>query len=544
MKRIKMPSFKANRLAKWVIVFVTILVCVLALGAGIFSHYASKQIEERLNRIGCEVGAVKVNIFTQSISISGVDFNPGDSTNKGDSINNAPLKAQLKNIVLKNVSLYSLLVNKELEIKEILVADGSIRFSRRKSEKEDHHKQPKEIPINKIIIGRIVLKNINTTLTNDSLTVCSGLLNMTLNDIQSSDTTGIDNIRAYNINHLESKITHFLYNSADGFYQTHIAEIYLASNHEKLIIDSLVLLPRYSKFKFSRVAGKQVDRLKTFIPRIEITGLQYDHFRDSTFLASKITIMSAEIFSFRDKRMPFKETKNKPLPVAAIKQFDFGIEVDTLQIKNAKVTYEEFPPDGFKSGKLVFENLQATLVNLSNKAYQNKPQYATLEASAKIMGKGLIQASFTLPLDENKQYHAKGKISQMSLLHLNPILENLAFIRIESGRLNALNFDFDYNDKSSKGTLTINYQDLKITGLKKEKSKDESDIKTFLINTVVKNDKDKNMPVDKRTGAIEFERDRKRQIFNFWWKSLLSGIKASVLNADKDSEKSKNSKKR
>ncbi len=32
-----------------------------------------------------------------------------------------------------------------------------------------------------------------------------------------------------------------------------------------------------------------------------------------------------------------------------------------------------------------------------------------LEASAKIMGQGLIQASFTLPLDGNTQYHAKGK---------------------------------------------------------------------------------------------------------------------------------------
>jgi Domain of Unknown Function (DUF748) len=543
MNRIKVPSFKPNRLAKWVILAVTVLVCVLALGAGIFSHYASKKIEERLTRIGCEVGSVKVNIFTQSVLISRVDFTPGDSTNKGDSINNSPLKAQLKNIALKNVSLYRLLVNKELEIKEILVTDGSIRFSSRKSETENHRKQPKEIPINKIIIGRIVLKNLNTTLVNDSLTRCSGLLNMTLSNIQSSDTADIDNIRAYNIKDFESKITHLLYNSADGFYQTHIAAISLASNDEKLIIDSLALLPRYSKFKFSRVAGKQVDRVKTFLPRIEITGLQYNHFRDSTFLASKIVIISAEIFSFRDKRMPFKETENKPLPIAAIKQFDFGIEVDTLQLKNSKVTYEEFPPDGFKSGKIVFENLQATLVNVSNMVYQNKPRYATLEASAKIMGKGLIQASFTLPLDDNKQYHAKGKISQMSLLHLNPPLENLAFIKIESGRLNALNFDFDYNDKSANGTLTINYQDLKITGLKKEKSKDESDIKTFLINTIVKNDKDKNMPIDKRTGAIEFERDRKRQIFNFWWKSLLSGIKASVLNADKDSGKSKNSKK-
>ena len=71
--------------------------------------------------------------------------------------------------------------------------------------------------------------------------------------------------------------------------------------------------------------------------------------------------------------MTFKETKNKPLPIAALKEFDFGVEVDTLQIKNSKVTYEEFPPDGFKSGKLTFENLQATLMNVSKKAYQNRP---------------------------------------------------------------------------------------------------------------------------------------------------------------------------
>lgn len=543
MKRVKMPPFKLNRIGKWVIIVVTVLVCVLFLGAQIFDHYASRQIEKHLKEIGCNVGSVNVNIFTQGISISDFDFNPGDSANNGDSTNNTPLKARLQNIALKNVSLYSLLVNKKLEIKEILITDGSIRFTRRKSAKDDHDEKPREIPISKVTIGRIVLKNLNTTLANDSLTVCSGLLNLTLNNIQSSDTTGVDNIEAYNVKQLDLRITRLLYNSADGFYQTHVAAIYMASDRDKLIIDSLVLLPRYSKFKFSRIAGKQVDRLKTFIPQIEITGLQYDHLRDSAFLASKISIMSAEIFSFRDKRMPFKETENKPLPIAAIKKFDFGIEVDTLQIKNSKVTYEEFPPEGFKSGKLVFENLQATLVNLSNKAYQNRPPYATLEASAKIMGKGLIQATFTLPLDESKQYHAKGKISQMSLLHLNPVLENLAFIRIESGRLNALNFDFDYNDRSSKGSLTINYEDLKITGLKKEKSKDESDIKTFLINTVVKNDKDKDVPIDKRTGAIEFERDRKRQIFNFWWKSLLSGIKASVLNADKDSRKSKDSKK-
>jgi len=79
----------------------------------------------------------------------------------------------------------------------------------------------------------------------------------------------------------------------------------------------------------------------------------------------------------------------------------------------------------------------------------------------------------------------------------------------------------------------INYEDLKFKGLKKEKSREKDDLKTLLINTIVRNDKDKDVPREKRTGTISFERDRKRQIFNFWWKSLLSGIKGSVLNNDK-----------
>jgi hypothetical protein len=100
---------------------------------------------------------------------------------------------------------------------------------------------------------------------------------------------------------------------------------------------------------------------------------------------------------------------------------------------------------------------------------------------------------------------------------------------VQSGNLNNLYFKFTYTDKVSNGRVTINYEDLKIDGLKKEKNPVINDLKTLLINTVLKNDKDKSVPMEKRTGTIEFERDRQRQIFNYWWKSLFSGIKSSVL---------------
>ena len=43
---------------------------------------------------------------------------------------------------------------------------------------------------------------------------------------------------------------------------------------------------------------------------------------------------------------------------------------------------------------------------------------------------------------------------------------------------------------------------------------------------------DERVDESKRTGAIGFERDEYRSIFNYWVKSLLSGIKAAY-NLDK-----------
>jgi 1-acyl-sn-glycerol-3-phosphate acyltransferase len=52
---------------------------------------------------------------------------------------------------------------------------------------------------------------------------------------------------------------------------------------------------------------------------------------------------------------------------------------------------------------------------------------------------------------------------------------------------------------------------------------------TLLINLIIKEDKTQKMAKKKRTGTIDIPRDRKRFIFNVWWKSIFDGLKASIL---------------
>ncbi len=519
-------TFSRTRVLKTTAFVVIILLVIVFLTGIILSRYAHRKAEESLKAVGAKIVSLDINLFTQSISIEDFDLNFS-----GDSARAVPHTAKIQSITLDGISIYQLVFKKNIHIHTITLSDGNIRYNR--NLKFKRRKSTSEPSLKEISIDRLVLKNLKAELVRDSVTDYSATVDLTLESIKSPDTSSITDIKKYTLKNIEAAITKLLINHENGLYHTRISSLYANTLDQKLLIDSILLIPNYPKYKFAGKAGKQTDRVNVFIPKVVVSGLVYNPSQDSSFVASSIEIVSAEVLSFRDKRMPFKETKNKPLPMALLKKLPIGVEIDTIKIKDAKITYEEFPPEGFQSGKVTFENLNGTLTNLSNRIYYNKPKNAILEASTRIMGKGLLKASFLLPIDDNQVYRATGKVSGMALHHLNPVLENLAFISIESGKLNEMNFNFDYTDKESYGGLTINYSDLKIKGLNKDKKTTTNDIKSFLINTLVKNDKDKGTPVENRTGTIAFERDRKRQIFNFWWKSLLSGIKASVLSPNK-----------
>lgn len=158
------------------------------------------------------------------------------------------------------------------------------------------------------------------------------------------------------------------------------------------------------------------------------------------------------------------------------------------------------------------------------------------------MNNGLLQATFKLPLNPAVNYEAYGNVRNMDLTSLNPALGNLTRMEISAGTLNDLRFNFSYNDNVSKGQVLINYTDLKLTALKKETGYRETNkLLTTVINTVIKSNKDKTVDKSKRTGVIDIEREKKRFVFQFWWKSLLDGLQSTFTDNGKKKKTPKES---
>jgi hypothetical protein len=308
------------------------------------------------------------------------------------------------------------------------------------------------------------------------------------------------------------------------------------SREESLEVDSFRVVSKYNKTDFARVAKIQKTRLDVLLPKIVFEGVDQKRFlEDSTLAVKRITIPKPVVHAYRDKRYPFVRDWIMPLPIEGIRRLPFKINIDSILIDKAEIAYEEFSEKGLETtGTITFNKLNASFAGL-NTALDNpgKKAFCTLVADCKVMNNGTLHATFKLPLNATTNYEASGSLRNMDLTALNPSLGNLSRIEIKKGTLNDLRFNFSYNDDVSKGEVLINYSDLSLTALKKEKVHEVNKILSAAINAIVKSDKDKSVDKSKRTGVINIERDKKRFVFQFWWKSLLDGLQSTFINNDK-----------
>jgi hypothetical protein len=512
----------------------------IALGAHLAANFAEEKVHEILRAIPLKVSSVDANVITRTIELTEVDW-----TLKNDSLPQFPHHVLVNKIRLEGIKVYQLLANKKLYIRKIVLDGGDVRFNRNLKTSRSQAEE-KKAELQGISIDRLVLKDIFTTISADSTSNYEGVVNLTLENV---DLANIENLRdpgSYEIKAFKTLITDLKIMGEKDMYETKVAKIYVSSVDNEVEIDSVLLVPKYSRYQFARKVGQQVDRINLLIPKIAIHDLAFTEVKeDSLFKAALVEIKSPKVHVYRDKRVPFKKTTITPLPIAMIRDLKFGMAIDTIKILDANITYEEFPEKGFHTGKVTFERLNASLDHLTNRDHYPDYKQATLNVSSYLMGKGLIKVEFSLPYDKTQVYTAKGSLNNMSLYRMNPALENLAFVSVTSGKLNQLTFDFNYTDRKATGNVLINYENLKINTLTKEEDPEKNEIKTLVVNTLLKKNKDETVDKEKRTGEIDFERDRRRAIFHYWWRSVLTGIKSTAqLPKKSEEEKDKNGKKK
>lgn len=380
--------------------------------------------------------------------------------------------------------------------------------------------------LNRLKIGTLNINKLDFLMKGDSSNECTFNTTLRFDNIAVNlgDSPILPEDVAYEIGALTFDSVH--YTPEGGMYRYDIRKVMYGK--EALAFDSLEIQSRYPKYAFAHRVGKQIDVFDLHIDSVALTGFSPTLLQDSIFQAAAIEVHGARLHVFRDRRMPFIKDHQEPLPMKVLRELPYAIRVGSLDLKDAAITYEEYPEEGDASGNIEFRNVDAHFTGIDNRV-DTFNSFINLTVSARFMESGILKAKFAFPLNPDNLYYAEGTLHNFELTNLNPTVEHLAKVRIESGKMNTMAFNFDYSNDIANGSVLLLYEDLKMTALKEKKSRQETNkVKTFFLNVLfAKRNKKDEVRLAKRNGTIQFERDKKRSIFNYWWKSLATGITSS-----------------
>ncbi|MDZ7646168.1 MAG: hypothetical protein U5K54_02715 [Cytophagales bacterium] len=159
-----------------------------------------------------------------------------------------------------------------------------------------------------------------------------------------------------------------------------------------------------------------------------------------------------------------------------------------------------------------------------------------LKVTTLLMGKSELSVDFGFDLKkDNGDHWFKGSLNRFDLTELNKVFVPFKAISIRSGQLDRLTFSVRLNNDVSDGELSFLYSNLKIDRLNKDdlKNRDfDNSFKSLLANTFLIKKSNPSGNSDPRIGVIHYKRAKEKSIFDFWIKSVLDGMRSTILSVE------------
>lgn len=301
-----------------------------------------------------------------------------------------------------------------------------------------------------------------------------------------------------------------------------IGSVDYSRNLKELNIGEVRVVPLLDKFEFAQYFKRQVDRIECNSRKIKLTDVTYKD-KGSIYLKAGKMAFDFHMETYRNKTYPFNRKKASPMPRELLKKTGFIFDIDTFELHDGFIAYEELDSLYNNPGRIYFKGLNIRANHFSNDSKYNGN---TLRATSQFMESGVIEAEFFFPEDSAKKYRVQGSLSPMDLSEINGILKAASLFEVKTGTLDTMRFLFDYDRVEASGKVEFAFNDLKLVAYKKKSPEKISIMKTLVINQVIRMNKVKNANL---IGHIGFKRDPVRSVVSYWWRSLFSGIKSAFV---------------
>ena len=522
------------------------IIILLLIAVFIFSNtYLVKLVEKEINsHVNQNPNSLykvvfedlNIGITDRSITLKNISISPRNFAI--DSLNAGKIKtliqSQIELFQIKGVRILEYLKNKDIQIRKIKVKGVETIYLINPEVKAPEHKTslPSQNIFSKDFTGATIrsidIKDVTLKVSDnkdiDKPWFEIDSLSFVIKDVVFDKKT-IERKLPVSFSNFKLNTRNFSYKSLK-YYDISTSEVSFNMEDSSIVLDNFIFKPKYSKAIYNKKLKYENDLFSISTEKIKLNGLSLnDIIFNNVFRLNSIEILKPDIEISRDKNLPDKPYKYKPLIASLIKKIPVTLSVDSLLIIDGKLAYKEKQHLTSNHGEVHFDPLNITAYNITNDPERlEKDHYLDLYLSGKLMGEGNLDVEISFNLIRHDDYFtAKGKLGTIPGIAFNKMTKNLLLVEIKMGDIHSAEFNFSANDKVSQGEMQIIYENLKVEIFKTNKDNKESKFMTFVANKTIRK---KNLLDDPkyRTGIIYFERNKNKALPNYLWKSIQTGL--------------------
>ena len=310
----------------------------------------------------------------------------------------------------------------------------------------------------------------------------------------------------------------------DSLFRLTMQSFDLSYKDRSIKLSDVVFKPNVSEATMQARFKYQNTQFSGTVGTLNLLGVNFDSliYRKKIFI-NEVVLDKVSASIFKDKSKPVDPNKFPEYLGQSIKAIPSPVLIKKVKGTNINLVNRERNPDG----SYATANINRASVEVKNITNLSSAEVLQLNANAYIENKAHFNLSLGFSYVQ-PQFSFDGSIDKFDLQGLNPLVEAYTPASIHKGVLDEMTFSGIVYRTNSTGTMKFLYHDLDIEIELEGKAKWKSDVLAFGANTLLPS-ANPAPGLPPRVVSFKAERDMHKSFVNITIKSLLAGLKETVL---------------
>ncbi len=329
----------------------------------------------------------------------------------------------------------------------------------------------------------------------------------------------------YRIQDFSSGVNSLDIQTKDSLFHITMNSFNLSYDDQSIKLTKLSFKPNVSNATLQKNYKFQHTQFSGTVGNVDIAGLNFDSLiYGNKFFIEEILLDSVNASIYKDNTKA-KDLNHFPVylgqTIVGIKN---PVRVKSVKATHVNLTNEERKPDG-NIAKVTIANGTAEVKNITNLAPNED---LSLQAVAYLAGK--VKFELKLKFSYLKpQFTFEGRMGKFPLTDLNQVIQAYTPAKFLGGTADEIKFSGLALNSSASGSLAFLYHELKVDLQLEDKAKWKSDVISFGANTALNTNNPISPKSPPREVKFQADRDMNKGFVNLIIKSILNGMKETMI---------------